>query len=70
MSDKSVFTENTSAPTNGAQGNKDLSATYANQRPDKDKSQDKVPGLTTLDVEVGLGGAPCSWAEAMLPSRD
>jgi hypothetical protein len=56
MSDKSVLTENTSAPTNGAPGNKDLSATYANQRPDKDKSQDKVPGLTTLDVEVGLGG--------------
>ena len=57
MTDKSVLTDKTSAPSGASQGNKDLSATYANQRPDKDKSQDKVPGLTTLDVEVGVGGS-------------
>jgi hypothetical protein len=57
MTDKSVVTDKTSTPTSASQVNKDLSATYANQRPDKDKSHDKVPGLTTLDVEVGVGGS-------------
>jgi hypothetical protein len=55
MSDKAALTEKPSATTTAA-GNDNLAA-YADKRPQKDTKKDNnVPGLTTLDVEVGLGG--------------